>query len=124
MDLLKNENGATMIETLVGIILLGIIITVSFSLLIKIYSNPNLIHKHEALLLASQEITNCLNNKILVDTSYTNINKNLTVTRKIRVDENIYTAVVKVTPARSELEIVVLSAGYILNKSKITANEN
>ena len=115
MDLLNKDSGETMIETLVGIILLGIIVTVSFSILIRIYSNPNTIHKHEAFLLASQEITNCINNKTVTDTIYTNTNENLTVSRKILKHEDFYTVSVKVVPTNSELEIVSLSAGYVTN---------
>ena len=72
-----------------------------------------MIHKQEALLLADQEIMNCINNKIITDTSYTNNTGNLTVTRKINTQRNFYTAIVKTTATNNKQQIITLSASYV-----------
>ncbi|MGD8782586.1 MAG: hypothetical protein PVH88_26965 [Ignavibacteria bacterium] len=113
MDILAEDRGSTIIETLVGIIILGIIITLSFSLYMKIYTNTSILYKSEAITLANQEIFNCIRNKITTDTLYNNINKNLTITRKITVQNNVHTVIVKVSHSLKEEEILSLTGVFI-----------
>ena len=74
MDLLKKEGGATIIETMTGIIIFGLALTLSFAIFTKLFSSPTVMHKQEAFQLANQEITNSINAKAMTDTTYKNSN--------------------------------------------------
>ena len=56
MDLLKREDGFTIIESLVSIVLLGLIAGMSIMVISRIYTNPKMLIKGEAGMIASQEI--------------------------------------------------------------------
>ena len=115
MDLLKKEDGSTIIENLVGIIIMGLIVTLSFSVLIKLYSNPSLLQKDEAFLLASQEVSNCINSKSISDTTYKNSSGNLQLTRTITMEGGAYKTTVKVVAVGVNREIITLSSYYVKN---------
>ena len=113
MDLLKSEKGATIIETLVAIILLGLIITISFTIFVRLYGNKTLLYKQEAFQLANQEIINCMNTKIVSDTTYTNKNGNLLIERKINKQSEIYKVIINVNASSDNKNIVTLITTYV-----------
>jgi len=83
MGVLKQDDGFSIIEALVSIIILGIIITLGVILIKGIYSHPKALLRGEAFILASQEIDHSIKSKVQNDTSYTNSVGNLTINRQL-----------------------------------------
>jgi len=113
MDLLIDDSGSTLIETLIGILILGIVATVTFSIYMQVYTSPTLLYKTEALSIANQEVTNCICNKVTSDTSYYNLNNNLIITRKVTVLNRIYRVEVDVAHPKKEGAILTMSGFFV-----------
>jgi hypothetical protein len=112
MDLLKKEEGFSIIESLVGIIILGLIV-IFFSLFFnKIFQTPKILLRGEAFYLANQEIENSLNMKSKSDTVYSNLNRNLQIRRMVRKEEKLYNIQVEVFTTLEKKCILNLSAYY------------
>ena len=112
MDLLKKESGYLLIETLVGIILFGMIVTFSLVIFNKIFSNPNNLLRSEALYLAEAEIDNCIKQKSFRDTVYSNESNFLNIYRIIEVKDSVISAAVSVQIIKLNKEIISLSVMY------------
>lgn len=110
MDKLKDEAGYTLIESLTAIAVLGIFMFMVSALLLKIFLNPKLTLRSEALLLANNEIKHTLTYKSSNDTTYTNANGNLAVERKVHVNGRINDVEVFVKMVSSPKVIVQLNA--------------
>lgn len=111
MDLLKEETGTTILESLVVILLLGILVTLTASFFSIIFNNKNML-KGDALLLAQQEIERTLSEKSDHDTTYFSEYGNMEVKRLIRKEENKYLVDVIVSKARNDSALVQLNAIY------------
>lgn len=112
MDKLNSELGYTLMETLVGIIILGIVITFFAIFFNQTFANPRILLKGDAIILAKQEIDKCINIKAVKDTSYYNKNGNLKIIRSIKGVENLNQAVVVVASDSGRNEILYLSVLY------------
>ena len=113
MDLLKKQDGTTILETLIGILILGIIVTISFALLIKVFGNQKLMNEQEAYQLANETISNSINTYSITDTSFNNNKGNLLVERKVLSEDMVHKITVKVYSAFSKNEIVSLTATIV-----------
>lgn len=111
MDLLKEENGTTILETLVVILLLGILVTLTAGFFTTIFNNKNML-KGDALQLAQQEINRVLSEKSENDTTYTNEIENLKVQRNITKDEKLNFVEVMISIASTDSPLLVLKASY------------
>jgi len=114
MDKLKDQSGYTIMETLVSILLIGIIITLFAMFFNQVFSNPKLLLRSEALNLANQEVERSINTKSTTDTSYTNNQANLRIERKIESEESLVKAIVSVKSVIAGKEILSLSVMYKL----------
>ncbi|MFH0736291.1 MAG: hypothetical protein V1773_17020 [bacterium] len=113
MDLLKNEDGTTLIEALTSMVVLGVMVGITTMFISSIYEKPALFLKREALSMASSEINNSKNNKATTDTSYLNFSGNMKLKREIEIDDNIVVISVDVTEEKTEKSLVKLSTKYI-----------
>lgn len=110
MDKLKDEAGYTLIESLTAIAVLGIFMFIVSALILKMFLNPKLVLRSEALLLANNEIKHTLTYKSSNDTTYTNANGNLIVGRRVHVNERINDVEVSVKMVSNPKVIVQLNA--------------
>ncbi|NLT50528.1 MAG: prepilin-type N-terminal cleavage/methylation domain-containing protein [Ignavibacteria bacterium] len=90
------SSGFSMIETLVAILLLGIISSLFIIFFNDIFSNPKIFLKGKALNAANEEINYSLAHKSAGDTSYFSENGVLFISREIEIIENIRKVEVKV----------------------------
>ncbi len=111
MDLLKKENGTTIIESLVVILLLGILVTVTAVFFNSLFLNHNML-KSDALHLAQQEVDRTLSQHAEKDTSYLNSTGNLNVRRIVIQNENHFDIHVVVSLTRNDSTIIDLNAIY------------
>lgn len=110
MGILKNQSGYSLIETLVCISLLGIILFISTSVFVRLFANPKILLKNEALYLANEEINRTIHKRTLTDSTYTNENTNLVIERHI-AELNGYAQIeVIVKHVHAAKEIVKLTA--------------
>lgn len=109
----KDENGFTLIETLVSLLILGILVTLTMIMLNKIYANPKILLGREALRLAEAELTYCVNNTSLNDTIYTNERQNLKVKRKITDEGKLAKVEIAVVMNGNNKEILRLETKYV-----------
>jgi len=112
MDKLKNEYGYTLLETLVGIIILGLVIAFFAMFFNQVFANSRIFLIGDATILAKQEIERCINFRIKTDTSYFNNKGNLQVLRDIKFDGELNNAVVTVSSDSGRNEILFLSVMY------------
>ena len=117
MDLLKEEKGTTILETLVVILLLGILVKITTAFYSNIISNRNML-KTDALWLAKQEISRVLNEKPGNDTTYYNASKNLRVERNIYQNDLLNTIKVSISRTGNDSLILVLTTKYKNETSK------
>jgi Na+/serine symporter len=109
MDIL-GEDGFSIIESLLGIVLLGLIVVFTIIIFNNIWNNPGLAVKSEAFFLASREINNTINGKAFTDTSYNNAQNNLTLNKQVKLADDCYYVEVSVIHIPTKKEIVLLSA--------------
>lgn len=107
---LKDESGYTIIESLVSLSVLGMLIVLTATILMKVFYNPKLILRNEALLLAKNEIGNSIRYKSTIDSTYTSANGNLLIERRITLQRSLHQIEVSVKMVNSEKEIIRLSA--------------
>lgn len=110
MDSIKKTDGFTLIETLTAITLLGIVSVLSVIIFTGIYSNPRLLLKGEAAMLAEQELHYSINNKVKSDTIYSSGLNGLEIVRKVLIEENLYKITVSVVFKPKTTKILSLSA--------------
>lgn len=113
MDKLKGQEGYTLVESLVGIIILGLVITFFAMFFNQIFGNPRILLKGEALIMASQELDRCLDIKAITDTSYFNRQGNLKIKRKVELIGKLNKAIVSVASDSGRNEILSLSVTYL-----------
>lgn len=113
MDKLKDQRGYLILEALVGIIILGLVVTFSVMFFNQIFANSKILLRSDALLLAKQEIDRSQNFRVITDTSYFNQKGNLKVIRNIKHESNIYKATVTVASDSGKKEILSLSVLYV-----------
>ena len=111
MDLLREENGTTILESLVVILLLGILITLTAGFFTTVFNNKNML-KGEALLLAQQEISRTISEASQRDTSYTNETGNLIVRRIVYKEDELCRIEVLVSRVSTDSLIISLKADY------------
>lgn len=111
MDLLRREDGFSLIESLIVILLLGLLVTFTAAFFNDLFNRPGVFLKSEALNLASREINYCINNKLTDDTLY-NANKDkLQIKRSVTDELNGYDITVNVyLNNHPKVNIVSLSA--------------
>lgn len=102
-----DDNGFSMIEGLVSILLVGLILGLSFIILNNLAGSPKLIKRGEAFNLSNQEIQYCKNDTGIEDTSYT-IN-GLTVTRSITDRNSFNEFIIRVKCKSNDKTLVELS---------------
>lgn len=111
MDILKKENGSTIIEALVTIVLIGILVILTAGFVNMLLTNSTLV-KQEALSLAYQEMDRTLSQVTLNDTIYRNEKGNMSVRRIITEDENGLKAEVMVNRISADTLIFSIKANY------------
>lgn len=113
MDKMKSESGFTILESLVGILILGIMLILFAVFFNQIFNNPKLLHRSEAFILAKQEIEKCKNKRLTKDTLYFNEKENLSIVRDINLINNIINAKVTVETKLDKKKILSLSVEYL-----------
>lgn len=103
-----DKKGFSIIETLVGIVLLGIIAALSLSIYLNLLSNPKNFLRGEAFTLASQEVEYIKTFKPVTDTNYFNAKGTLQVNRQIEFQDSINHFSVKVSSKQKNIEIIKL----------------
>lgn len=118
MDLLTKQNGTTLLESLVIILLLGILLNITASFFNMILNNNNML-KTEALQLAQQEIERTISQFSEHDTIYLNESGNLKVRRIVFKNENknlsfqyLYNVEVSVSKSKNDSLIILLKTIY------------
>lgn len=111
MDLLNKENGTTIIESLVVILLLGIIVTITALFFNNLLNNYNML-RTDALHLARQEMNKALSQFTETDTTYLNSAGNLEVRRIVTNNDDHYGLQVIVVRSRTDITIITLNAIY------------
>lgn len=109
----NNNAGFSMLETLVSILILGMLITFSIMFFNRIYSNPKILLRKESLQLADTELTNCINANIKTDTLYNNSRGNLEVKRETTVSDYLVSVNVYVYLSGTGEEIIHLHTAYL-----------
>lgn len=112
MDLLKNQKGETIIEVMVGIIILGLITGFALIFFTKMLSNTKLVSKNEALFLANQEINYSMKNRVKIDTSYFSPDSTMLVERKVEKVNKLYNVEVMVKLNSDKKSLVELKTRY------------
>lgn len=112
MDQLNNENGFTLIEILVSMVILGILVTLTVLFINTFFSNPVTLFRAEALNVAKVEINYACEFKRDNDSSYTAGNGNLLVERKIMIEEKVTEVFVSVIHKPTEKLLVELNKIY------------
>ncbi|QQS36966.1 MAG: type II secretion system protein [Ignavibacteriales bacterium] len=111
MDLLNNENGSTILEALVVIVLIGILAVMTTSIFNIVLNNPVSI-KQEALNFAYQEMNRVISQSAMTDSVYTNDKGNMIVQRNItELDSNLIVEI-SVKKSYSDSTIVSLKSVY------------
>ncbi len=108
MDLLKREEGVSIIESLVSIVILGVIVMMTVIVIKGIFTNPRALLKGEACQIASQEIDYALRYKPVTDSIYKNAKGNLLLSRQISHADSLTRIDVKVTYVGTGEEVVTL----------------
>ncbi|PIP77570.1 MAG: hypothetical protein COW85_08310 [Ignavibacteria bacterium CG22_combo_CG10-13_8_21_14_all_37_15] len=109
MDILKREEGVSIIESLVSIVILGLIVVSGVMVMSGLFTHPRALLKGEACQLASSEIDFSLKHTSLIDTSYTNSTGNLLVKRHIAEIDSLTRIEVKVTYKGTSEEVATLA---------------
>ena len=112
MDLLKKENGETLIEVMVAIVIIGLITGFTLIFFTNIFENPRLLKKDDALFYANQEINYAVKNRQTRDTVYFSPDSSMLIERKIVKDKNIYNINVNVKLKNSDKFLVELKSKY------------
>ena len=108
MGILKQEDGVTIIESLVSIVILGVIVMMTVFVIKGLFTHPRALLKGEACQLASQEIDYSLKYKPVNDTSYKNAKGNLLLNRQVSKADDLTRIEVKVTYAGTGEEVATL----------------
>lgn len=105
---MKREEGVTIIESLVSIVILGVIVMLTVFVIRGLFTHPRALLQGEACRLASQEIDYSLKYKPAADTSYKNAKGNLLLTRKVSASGGLIRIDVKVTYTGNGEEVAAL----------------
>lgn len=109
MDILKREEGVSIIESLVSIVILGLIVVLGVMVMSGLFTHPRVLLKGEACQLVSSEIDYSLKHNPLIDTSYTNSTGNLLVKRHVTEVDSLTRIEVKVTYKGTGEEVATLA---------------
>ncbi|KAF0140067.1 MAG: hypothetical protein FD122_2702 [Stygiobacter sp.] len=110
MGILKNQSGYSLVETLACISLLGIILFISTSIYLRLFNNPQIILRSEALFLANKEIEAAIHTKAFRDTTYTSENTNLLIERLVTSVDQCVRIEVSVKHVHTQKEIIKLTS--------------
>ena len=108
MDILKKEEGMSIIDSLVSIVILGVVVMLTVLVIKGIFTHPRALLKGEACMLASQEIDYSLKYKAIADTTYKNAKGNLLLTRQVSAADSLTRINVRVTYIGTGEEVVTL----------------
>ena len=109
---IKCNDGTTIIESLVVILLLGILVTLTASFFTEIFNNKQML-RGEALELANQEMERTLSQQSVNDTSYFNEKGNLRVIREVNEENDYYIAEIAVCRSGTDSVLIILATNYI-----------
>ncbi|HEX2982196.1 MAG TPA: type II secretion system protein [Ignavibacteriales bacterium] len=109
MKIISRNEGYTIIEALVGIVILGLILVFTVSVFNRLFANPQLLLKGEALYLADQEIKHVINDKDFETLEYESAGRNMLVRRTVSEGAKLYEVQVSVIFKGTGKEIVSLS---------------
>jgi prepilin-type N-terminal cleavage/methylation domain-containing protein len=84
------DEGFSLIEALVSIVILGLLSSIFFSFLSNTINKPVLTYRAEALVLAQNEIQRTIAARNLRDTSYCNMKGNMTIYKHVTENESLY----------------------------------
>lgn len=110
-EYIKSDDGFTIIESLVSLLIIGLVVSLCIIFLNILFSNPGLFLKSEALNAASREIERCIEYRYTNDTTYTTSN-NLVINRNIKVENNIIYADINVLHREKSKNILTLHVAY------------
>ncbi|MFC2094555.1 Tfp pilus assembly protein FimT/FimU [Bacteroidota bacterium] len=113
MHLLDTKDGFTIVETLVVIMILGLLVTLTSVFFSQIFNNPKKMLQGEAFSLARNEIDYCIRFKPESDTLYKNDVGNLSVRRKVNGNENNFNTSVYVDFNKNKSRLIELKVNYI-----------
>ncbi|MBI2417893.1 MAG: type II secretion system protein [Ignavibacteriales bacterium] len=100
------EQGYTIMEALVSIVLIGLLITLSLVFFNMLFNSPLMGKKSEALLLAKNEMEYCLHSIGLNDTSYSNRYGTIRIDRNCQKTDSLIIFTVKAILLKNNKQIV------------------
>lgn len=109
MDLLKTTDGFSLIETLVGITIFGLLVGFTALFFLQIFQNPKMLIMNEASILAHYEVNYVKGNDINSDTLYNNDSGNLSIKRTIKKKEGAKEVDISVLFKGTNKQIISLS---------------
>lgn len=104
---ISRKSGFTIIETLVAIILLGLVSTMGIMVFNQLWGNKAIMLKKEAFLYASQEIDRCIDERLVSDTVYYSNSRTLKVNRKIEPEGNLNKIIVNIQDSKNTVRNIV-----------------
>lgn len=107
---IKENMGFSIYETLVSIVIVGITITLSISVLVSVISNPVLSRKKEALLIALACIDKSIADKSITDTTFSNSSGTLLLTRTVTSLDSLNKISVEVKSANTNRVLIHFEA--------------
>jgi Tfp pilus assembly protein PilV len=109
---IKNEEGFTLVETLVATVILILIVTILSATMNSLFGNKKYFKRNMAFYIAKQEIDNTMALKLTSDTLYTTEKPFFSVERKVRAINKVYSAEVNVYIDTIGTRIVQLSGVF------------
>ena len=110
-EYINSENGFTIIESLVTILIIGLILTMTIIVFNNLFSAPGLLLKSDAFSAATEEISKCVENRTSTDTIY-NVSNNLVLKRKISSVDELLMANVSIIQKHNDNNIITLHVSY------------
>lgn len=93
--------------------ILGLLVTLTSAFFTQIFNNPKKMLQSEAFSLARNEIDYCIRFKPEFDTLYKNDIGNLSVKRKVSMNENYFNTSVSVNFNKNKSRLIELKVKYI-----------
>ena len=114
-QIFQMNSGFTIIETLVAIILLGLVSSMGIMVFNQLWGNKKIMLKKEAFVYASQEIDRCISEKIYSDTVYTNSSGSLSINRRIEPSGKLDKIMVIVQDSKNSAKKII-ELSVLVNK--------
>lgn len=111
MVLLERENGSSIIESLVVILLLGILVLFTSLFFNRLFNNYNLV-RYEALQIAQLEIVKCIDQSAVNDTFYVSELSKFKISRIVLNDSNVTRVEVIISRIHDGNQIISLKTVY------------